>query len=333
MKTSCFRSLLVLFFPIALLAQRDLGTLTGTVTDSTGAVVAGAKIFITEQATGVKDAAETDGTGTYVRPLLKPGTYTIEVEATGFRKAVQRDILLNSGDRVGVNIQLSVGDLTQTVEVTAAAPLLQTESTTLGITMGAKVVNEVPLGGQRKFTFLAPLVPGVVPAEQGARDAAGGGFSANGVRSNGQNNFLLNGVDNNVNVIDFINQSAYVIGPSLEAIGEMKVVTNGYSSEYGRGAGGVVNVTIKSGTNEIHGGVFEFLQNDNFNANSWERNRAGQVRPYLRQNLYGAAIGGPIVRNKTFWFADWQGIRIRSLSGFVPGTPGTRKYISVSRCN
>ena len=222
---------------------------------------------------------ETDSTGTYIRPLLKPGTYTIEVEATGFRKAIQRDILLNGGDRVGVNIQLTVGELTQTVEVTAAAPLLQTETTTLGDTMGSKVVSELPLGGQRKFTFLAPLAPGVVPAEQGARDAAGGGFSANGVRSNGQNNFLLNGVDNNVNVIDFINQTAYVIGPSVEAIGEMKVVTNGYSAEYGRGAGGVVNVTIKSGTNEIHGTLFEFLQNDKFNANTWERNRAGASKP------------------------------------------------------
>ena len=141
-----------------------------------------------------------------------------------------------------------------------------------------KVVSELPLGGQRKFTFLAPLAPGVVPAEQGARDAAGGGFSANGVRSNGQNNFLLNGVDNNVNVIDFINQTSYVIGPSVEAIGEMRVVTNGYSAEYGRGAGGVVNVTIKSGTNDIHGTVFEFLQNDKFNANTWERNRAGATK-------------------------------------------------------
>ena len=128
--------------------------------------------------------------------------------------------------------------------------------------MQAKTVSELPLGGQRKFTYLARLAPGVVPAEQGARDAAGGGFSANGVRSNGQNNFLLNGVDNNVNVIDFINQTSYVIGPSVEAIGEMRVMTNGYSAEYGRGAGGVVNVTIKSGTNEIHGTVFEFLQND-----------------------------------------------------------------------
>jgi hypothetical protein len=332
MGTRLFQTLsLVMFFTVTAFAQRDLGTLTGTVTDSTGAVVAGAKLQITEQATGVKYAVETDNSGTYVRPLLKPGTYTIEVEATGFRKAIQRDILLNSGERVGVNIQLTVGDLSQSIEITAAAPLLQTEDTSLGATLGSKVLTEVPLGGQRKFTFLAPLAPGVVPAEQGARDAAGGGFSANGVRSNGQNNFLLNGVDNNVNVIDFINQTAYVIGPSLEAIGEMKIVTNGYSAEYGRGAGGVVNVTIKSGTNDIHGTVFEFLQNDRLNANTWERNRGGAKRPYVRQNQFGVAVGGPLVKNRTFWFGDWQSTRVRSLSGIVPGLGGITNPITIPK--
>lgn len=313
----------LLVLSASLLAQRDLGTITGTVTDPTGAVVANAKIDIIEQSTGVRSSAESDSSGTYTRPLLKPGRYTVEVEAPGFRKGVQRDILLNGGDRVGVNIQLTVGDMTQTVEITAAAPLLQTEDTTLGNTLQAKAVSELPLGGQRKFTFLAPLAPGVVPAEQGARDAAGGGFSANGVRSNGQNNFLLNGVDNNVNVIDFINQTAYVIGPSVEAIGEMRVATNGYSAEYGRGAGGVVNVTIKSGTNELHGTFFEFLQNDKLNSNLWESNRAGKGKGPFRQNQFGAAVGGAIIKNRTFWFADYQGTRIRSSGGAVPGLGNT----------
>jgi hypothetical protein len=312
-------------------AQRDLGTITGTVTDPTGAVVSGAKVVLTEVSTATRQETVTDNSGIYVRTLLRPGTYTVEVGAAGFKTAVQRNILLGSGDRVGVNLTLAVGEISQSVEVSSAAPLLQTETTTLGNTMQSKQVSELPLGGQRKFTFLAPLAPGVVPAEQRARDAAGGGFSANGVRSNGQNNFLLNGVDNNVNVIDFINQTAYVIGPSVEAIGEMKVVTNGYSAEYGRGAGGVVNVTIKSGSNELHGTVFEFLQNDKFNANTWERNRAGAVRPYVRQNQYGVAIGGPIIKNRTFWFADWQGTRVRSLSGVIPGLGGITNPITIPK--
>jgi hypothetical protein len=303
----------------AALAQRDLATMVGVVTDATGAVVPGARVTITEDATSLKYAVEADPNGNFIRPLLKPGTYTVEVEATGFKKGIQRNILLTAGDRVAVNLTLTVGEVTQVVEITAAAPLLQTESTIIGENLGSRQVSELPLGGQRKFTFLARLSPGVLPPEVGARDEAGGGFSANGVRSNGQNNFLLNGVDNNVNVIDFINQTSYVIGPSVEAIGEMRVLTNGYNAEYGRGAGGVVNVTIKSGTNQLHGALFEFLQNDKLNANKWESNRAGVDRGAFKQNQFGAAAGGPIKRDRTFVFADYQGTRIRSTGGTVPG--------------
>ena len=167
---------------------------------------------------------------------------------------------------------------------------------------------------------------GVLPAETGARDANSGGFSANGVRSNGQNNFLLNGVDNNVNNIDFMNQAAYVVGPSVEAIGEIRIMTNGYNAEYGRGAGGVVNVTIKSGTNQIHGAVFEFLQNTVLDANKWERNKTGLKRSPLNQNQFGAAVGGPLIRNRTFWFMDYQGTRIQSTGGVVPALGAATNY-------
>ena len=305
------------------LAQRDLGTILGTIADSTGAVVPNARVTIINDNTGVRDVVQSNDAGIYIRPALQPGTYTVEVEASGFKKAVQRNILVTAGDRVQANILLEVGQITESVEVSAAPPALQTESTIIGQTIQSRNTSELPLGGQRKFTFLARLAPGVVPAEPGARDAAGGGFSANGVRSNGQNNFLLNGVDNNVNVIDFINQTAYVIGPSVEAIGEMKVLTNGYNAEYGRGAGGVINVTIKSGTNSFHGVVFENLQNDKLNANKWENNRAGVRRGAFRQNQFGVAVGGPIIRDKLFWFADYQGTRIRSTGGAVPGLGNT----------
>ncbi|MBI3278516.1 MAG: TonB-dependent receptor [Acidobacteria bacterium] len=304
-------------------AQRDLGTITGTVLDSTGSVVPGAKVNITSEATGVTSTTETGSTGVYVRPALPPGTYTVEVEAAGFKKALQKGIPVTAGDRVQVNMTLEVGQVTESIEVSAAPVLLQSESTIVGQNLNSRNVSELPLGGQRKFTFLARLSPAVYPAEPGARDAAGGGFSANGVRSNGQNNFLLNGVDNNVNVIDFINQTAYVIGPSVEAIGEMKIMTNGYNAEYGRGAGGVVNVTIKSGSNNFHGRVFEHLQNDRLDANKWENNRAGVRRGAFKQNQFGVAVGGPLVRDKLFWFADYQGTRIRSTGGAVPGLGNT----------
>ena len=130
-------------------------------------------------------------------------------EAKGFRRFAQKNVVLVGGDRVGVPIVLTVGDVTASIDVSAESPLLQTESTTLGQDLDKKALADLPLGGQRVFTFLARLSPGVLKSEPGARDEVGGGFSANGVRSNGQNNFLLNGVDNNVNVIDFLNQTAY----------------------------------------------------------------------------------------------------------------------------
>jgi hypothetical protein len=299
----------------AAFGQRDFATLVGTVTDASGSALPNAKVVIIEDATGLRYEVTTNGSGEYIRPALKPGIYSVEVEATGFKKGVQHGFNLTSGDRTAINVQLTLGDMSQSVEISAAAPLLQTESTIIGQDLGAKQVSELPLGGQRTFTYLARLSPGVVPAEPGARDAAGGGFSANGVRSNGQNNFLLNGVDNNVNVIDFLNQTAYVIGPSVEAIGEMRVLTNGYNAEYGRGAGGVVNVSLKSGTNEVHGAVFEFLQNDKLNANTWENNKNGTARQPYHQNQFGAAVGGPIRKNRTFIFGDYQGTRIAAPSG------------------
>ncbi|PYT24610.1 MAG: TonB-dependent receptor [Acidobacteria bacterium] len=309
--------LLVCTFAACVFAQRDLGTILGSVTDASGAAVSGAKVTITEDATGVAYNLETDTTGNYIRPLLKPGTYTVEGEAVGFKKAIQRNVLLTAGDRIVANLNLQVGEITQQVEVSAEAPLLQTESTALGADLGTRSLSELPLGGQRTFTFLARLSPGVIPAEPGARDAVGGGFSANGVRSNGQNNFLLNGVDNNVNVIDFLNQTAYVVGPSVEAIGEMRVLTNGYNAEYGRGAGGVLNVNLKSGTNDLHGTLWEILQNDKLDANRWEFNKAGKPRGPFKQNQFGGAAGAPIIKNRFFIFGDYQGTRIASTGGSI----------------
>ena len=162
------------------------------------------------------------------------------------------------------------------------------------------------------------LSPGVVPAEPGARDSANGGFSANGVRSNGQNNFLLNGVDNNINTIDFLNQTSYAIGPAIDAVSEVNIQTNGYNAEYGRAAGGVINVVLKSGTNAFHGSLFEYLANRDLDSNTWTNNRANQPRGPFVQNQFGATGGGPIRKNKLFMFGDYQGTRIADSGGSVP---------------
>jgi hypothetical protein len=294
--------------------QRDLATISGTVTDPQGGAISNAKVVITEDATALSYEVTTNAAGEFVRPALKPGIYSVTAEVPGFKKGTQRGVEATAGGRVAVPMTLEIGEVTQSVEITAAAPLLQTETTVLGQNLSSQQTGELPLGGTRVFSFLARLSPGVVPGEAGARDEAGGSFSANGVRSNGQNNFLLNGVDNNVNVIDFLNQAAYVVGPSVEAIGEMSVLTNGYNAEYGRGAGGVVNVSIKSGTNELHGSVFEYLQNEDLNANTWENNKNGAARGAYKQNQFGAAIGGPILKNRLFMFGDYQGTRIASNS-------------------
>ncbi|HEY1341074.1 MAG TPA: carboxypeptidase regulatory-like domain-containing protein [Bryobacteraceae bacterium] len=316
-KSALCSAVLLTLFAVCVFAQRDLGTITGTITDPQGAGVPNAKVTIVENATGLSYGVVASDTGEFVRPLLKPGTYTVTVEAPGFRKAQQKDIIVTAGDRIGVNISLQLGDVNQTIEVEAAAPLLQTESSAQGANVNMNAVAQLPLGGQRTFTFLARMSPGVLPAEQGARDAQGGGFSANGVRSTGENNFLLNGVDNNVNVIDFINQTSFVIGPSVEAIGELHILTNGYNAEYGRAAGGVLDAQLKSGSNSVHGVLFELLQNTNLDANRWENNWSNLPRPPVKQNQFGAAAGGPIVKNKLFIFGDYQGTRIKTAGGVV----------------
>jgi hypothetical protein len=306
-----------LLFTVAAFGQRDLGTIAGTVTDPSGAAIPSASITITEVATNLSYSVKSNSVGEYVRPALKPGVYTITASAQGFRRVAQENVLVTAGDRIGVPLVLPVGNVSESIEVSANAPLLQTENTSQGANLNTAEVGELPLGGQRVFSYLARLSPGVLTAEPGARDAQNGGFSANGVRSTGENNFLLNGVDNNVNVIDFINQTSYVIGPSLDAIGEMRVLTNGYNAEYGRAAGGVVEVTLKSGTNALHGSLFEFLQNTDLDANRWENNLAGVGRPPLQQNQFGASAGGPILKNKLFIFGDYQGTKIGTAGGVV----------------
>jgi hypothetical protein len=310
-------------------AQRDLATLTGTVTDPSGAVISNAAVSITEVATGLAYKVLTDANGVYVRPALKPSTYTVQVEATGFKTAVQRDVLLTAGDRVGVNITLQVGSATESVEVASDAPLLQTENTNLGGDLSSRSVAELPLGGQRKVAFLARLAVGVVADENGAAGALGGGFSAAGVPSMGTSNYLLNGVDNNQNNIDYQGLAAYVVTLPPDAIGEVRILTNGYNAEYGRGGGGVMEVTLKSGTNQLHGVLYEFLQNEDLNTNTWDANKARSSKGSWKQNQFGASVGGPIIKNRTFFFANYEGLRFHSFGAAVPGTFGTSTLYTI----
>ena len=305
---------------LAAMAQTTTGSIVGTVTDKTGAVVPGAALTVTNIDTGSFNKTITDSSGNYVVTPLPVGHYSVTVEAKGFKKSVSGGITLNLQDRIGVNVVLELGQVTETVEVVAAAPALQTDTSYLGQVMDSQKIVDLPLNG-RFFTRLAVLTAGTLPTAPGARDERTGGFSANGVRPY-QNNYLLDGIDNNSLSQDLTNESSFVYGPSPDAIQEFKVQTNSMSAEFGRSGGAVMNVAIKSGTNGFHGSAFEFLRNSKLDAKNFFDSPVGPTPPF-KQNQFGAAIGGPVElrgysgKNKTFFFTDYQGTRVRTAHTFL----------------
>jgi hypothetical protein len=300
--------LLLCVVAIPLGAQTTSGSIVGTVTDPSGGVIAGASVTITNTDTGIAVKTTTDNAGNYVVTPLQVGRYSVAVEAAGFKKSVRSDITVNVQDRIRADAALEVGAVTDTVQVEAAAPLLQTDTSYLGQVVDSQRIVDLPLNG-RFFTRLAVLTAGTLPTAPGARDERTGGFSSNGVRPY-QNNYMLDGVDNNSLSEDLTNEASFVYGPSPDAISEFKVQTNSMSAEFGRSGGAVMNVTIKSGTNQLHGSVFEFLRNSALDAKNFF-DPAGPI-PEFRQNQFGAAAGGPIIKNRTFIFGDYQGTRIRT---------------------
>jgi len=301
-------------------AQTTTGSIVGTVTDTSGAVVGNATVTVTNVDTGITNKTITSSAGDYVVTPLAVGHYSVTVEAPGFKKSVNGGITLNVQDRIGVNVVLEVGQVTETVEVVGAAPALQTDTSYLGQVVDSQKIVDLPLNG-RFFTRLAVLTAGTAPTAPGARDERTGGFSANGVRPY-QNNYLLDGIDNNSLSEDLTNEASFVVGPSPDAIAEFKVQTNSMSAEFGRSGGAVMNVTVKSGTNQYHGSVFEFLRNSKLDAKNFFDPPTGPTPPF-KQNQFGAAVGGPVElpgyngKNKTFFFSDYQGTRIRTAHTFL----------------
>jgi hypothetical protein len=302
-------------------AQVDTGTILGTVKDQTGAVIPDARVTITNQGTSEQFTTTTRADGTYIVTPLKIGTYRISVEHAGFSTAENAAFELNIQQQAVVDFELRAGSTSQTVQVTAQAALLQTQNAVVGQVIGATTVENMPLNG-RDWTMLATLTPGVTQPQQGAR--AGNQFAANGTRP-AQNDYLLDGIDNNSNDVDFLSGEADVVKPPVDAIQEFNIQTNNFSAEFGRAGGAIVNATIKSGTNGFHGTVWEFFRNDALDANAYFSDPATQRKPELRQNQFGAVAGGRIIKDRTFWFADYEGTRINSgllQSGiWVPTTP------------
>ncbi len=296
-------------------AQEVSAGITGTITDPSGAAIPGASVIAKDVNRGTEWPTQSNADGIYAFPRIPVGTYELRVEMKGFKTAVRPNIVLELNQRARIDIQMELGGTSETVEVTGAAPLLNTDTTIVGSLLNSNSIVNTPLV-TRNYISLTLLTPGVTATDpssfnNGQRTAGGGRPYVNGNRKEA-NNFLLDGVDNN---LTSDNLTSYQ--PNLDAIQEVKMITNNASAEFGNFQGGVINVSIKSGTNDFHGTAFEFFRNDKLNANNWARNwnlapdpKTGKApRSAIRWNEFGGTFGGPIMKDKIFFFGDYQGIR------------------------
>jgi hypothetical protein len=314
--------LVVLASSIALQAQIDRARIAGIVIDPSGAAVAGATVTVTNLGTGRVASISTASDGSYSATNLQIGNYSVEAVAPGFRKTVQSDIQLNVNDVVRVDLKLTLGSVTEQTVVTEAPPLLATETSSLGTVETGRRIVDLPLNG-RNFTQLAWLGPATTP---GATNAVGLNGSTDDNRPgislsvNGlygfDNNFLLDGVDNNG-----VGDGTIAINPAPDAIGEFRLEENSMKAEFGRG-GAAVNAALKSGTNQIHGGAYEYLRNDGLDAKNYFN--TGSKAP-LHRNQFGFYLGGPIIKNRTFIFGDYQGSRLHEGLTFVSTVPTAKE--------
>ena len=302
--------------------QAVSGTILGTVIDATGAVRPGAKVTAVNEGTGLSRETTTDANGEYTFPSLPTGHYTLTAEVTGFRTLAMSNIEVGVDQHVKIELKLETGAASETMTVVGEAPLLQTSTSELGTTVGNEQIEALPLNG-RNFVNLTRTVPGVLRGIPGANiDGAGSlawrasaSFSANGQRPR-DNNFMLDGVDNNETWLQTV-----VIFPSVDSLDEFKLQTSTYSAEFGRSLGGVVNLQIKSGTNKLTGSAFEFHRDSKFDANDFFNNRAHRGKPEFKQNQFGGTVGGPVFKNKTFFFGSYQGHRERQGQTFLSTVP------------
>jgi hypothetical protein len=299
------------------MAQTASGTIRGTVLDSSGAVIPGADVVVANTDTGLSRPVKTNARGEFEVPLLPLGEYRASASHTGFQTKVLQGITLQVDQTASLSILLDPGTVAESVVVTTATPLLQTQESSIGQVIENKRILELPLNGRNPFA-LGILAGGVTNFGGLATNLP---FVAGGGRHSG-NDILLDGVDDNVrNFRGSSGRNGISYIPSVDAVQEFKVKTSNFAAEYGRSAGFTVNATLRSGTNQFHGSVFEFLRNDKLDANNFVSNFAGQRKAKFRQNQFGGTYGGPVIlphydgRNRTFFFVDYQGTRIRQAAG------------------
>src|SRR3984893_3555632 len=293
-----------------LLAQEVTATVTGTVTDTSGAAVAGAVVTVKSVERGVVYTATTNDSGLYHVSQLPVGNYEVRVEKPGFSSVEYPAFTLSLNQVARIDVEMKVGQVSQTIEVTGAAPVLKTETAQVDTVINAATNDNLPLAS-RNYVQLTLLAPGTVSTDPSSFNNGNntGGYGGrpliNGNREQA-NDFLLDGMDNNQ-----VSDNLLGYTPAPDAIQEFNLITNNAPAEFGNFEGGVVNATIKSGTNTYHGDVWEFFRNDVLNANSWSNNLQYPALPKqkIRWNMYGGTLGGPIVKNRLFFFADYQAQR------------------------
>ena len=317
MRTWAFAAASVVLSTAAVFAQ-STASISGTITDSSGAVAPEVKVTATHEATGIRSEALSIGNGDYRLPLLRPGTYRIDLQKAGFKSVTRSGIELQVAQGLRANFQLDLGAVTETISVGDSAPLLETDSNVLGGVVSTDKFENIPLKGRNSSAMML-LTPGVrLPSRVVTAPVIESHwqfFSINGSRPN-QNQFVLDGSNNND--VGF-NGPEY--SSPVEAIQEMRVQTNSYSAEYGNAGGGVINTITKSGTNNYHGSLFEYLRNDKFQAGNFFANMEGRQKPALRANQFGGTFGGPIKKNKLFYFGSFEGLRQRSPAVNVISVP------------
>ncbi|HEX7158629.1 MAG TPA: TonB-dependent receptor, partial [Edaphobacter sp.] len=304
-----FYSILLLFVScFVAFAQTITGSVTGTVTDPSGAAVSGADVSALNTDTGVKTATTTNADGVYVLRFLQIGHYKVMINASGFSPMTIGPFALEVAQEARIDAKLKVGSVSSDVVVTAASPIINTENPTTGDAITATQATELPLQA-RNFSSLTTLVAGAVTPNPAAHNNIGragynGGFFVNGNREQ-TNNYTLDGADINEAIDNYIGYS-----PNVDAIGELHIITGNSTAEYGNANGGQVVMVTKSGTNQFHGNAFWFLENTNLNANSWTNKHVGvSAVPVLNRSIFGGTFGGPLVRDRVFFFVDYQGAR------------------------
>lgn len=307
--------LFALAFGLAAGLYGQTAQVTGTVTDPTGSVVLGAKVAATNLDTGVTRSTVTNERGNYVITTLLPGRYRVTAEAQGF-KQVKREPITLAIDQVGrIDFSMEVGAVVESVTVQGSAVLLDSATSTIGTVVENRQISELPLNGRNPLDLLA-LSTGIrIQGGFSGKNGAWGNFSSNGGLANA-NVVMVEGL-----ALDMAQMNSPSFVPPVDATQEFRVQTNNFSAEFGRTAGAVVNFSIKSGTNEFHGTAYEFLRNKSLNANNFFQNRAGNKRPAFKQNQFGGSLGGPIQRDRTFFFVNWEEYRNRTSSPSITTVP------------